>query len=185
MKDMGLIPSVTVNGRHLARHKARIEAMVAKGHLYGLGVSYHEEFPTWNYKHLVDHMIAGVDDPHTLMDIAPRKILILGYKDWGRGMKFRAARSGAVDERIALWFRMLPLLARKHHLSFDTLAIEQMQPQRLLQDHASFEERFMGEEGQYSLYVDGVTQTYAISSYAPGRWAWTDMADMFRKVRNP
>jgi len=174
---------VTVNGRHLERHKDCIEQLAEEGVIFGLGISYHNAFPTWSYPHLVDHMISGVDDPELLMEADPRKVLVLGYKDWGRGQKFRSRRPANVDDMINKWYRMLPLLAKKHHLSFDNLAIAQLKPKRIFRNPDDYGKRFMGNEGAHSLYVDGVTQTYALSSYAPDRFEWSSINDMYQSVR--
>lgn len=184
LSEQGLICSVTINGRHLDRHRDQLARFTSTGHLYGVGVSLHRTLPEWDYPHMVTHAIAGIDDPEQLLD-APgrRKLLILGYKSWGRGMGYREAFPESVRNNLARWYRLLPLLAMRHHLSFDTLAISQLAPRRLFRDPALFESRFMGEEGQFSLYVDGVEQSYAISSYAPERKPWHEICAMFRDVR--
>jgi len=42
----------------------------------------------------------------------------------------------------------------------------------------------MGEEGQFSMYVDGVEQKYAISSYSAERENWSEIEKMFANVRS-
>ncbi|MFX4299837.1 hypothetical protein [Pseudosulfitobacter pseudonitzschiae] len=183
LSGIGLVPNVTVNGRHVIRHKPMLIELIEEKAIYGVGVSFHEEFPDWNHEHLVDHMIAGVDDPGTLLSTHGRKILILGYKEWGRGLRFKQRRPEAVDECLARWFRLLPLLAREHHLSFDNLAIAQLKPRRIFRSGARYDSHYMGREGEYSLYVDGVKQEYATSSYAPDRNPWSDIVRMYQDVR--
>lgn len=183
LSKRGLVPNVTVNGRHLQRHKSQLVELINAGALHGVGVSYHERFPRWAYKHLVDHVIAGIDDPQELLQCSGRKVLILGYKEWGRGLKFKSRRPDAVDDCLALWFRLLPLIARRHHLSFDNLAIAQLKPKRICHQAEQYERHYMGREGEYSLYVDGVKQEYATSSYAADRKPWTDIRKMYGDVR--
>ena len=180
----GLVPNVTVNGRHIARHKARLERLAAERMIFGVGISYHEDFPDWRYRHLVDHMIAGVDDPQVLMQNTGRKVLILGYKSWGRGAGYERKWSARVQDRMKMWYRLLPLIARNHHLSFDNLAIAQLKPRRIFSVSSDFDRFYMGREGEYSLYVDGVKQEYATSSYAPDRASWTDIRSMYQDVRS-
>jgi len=186
LRALDLIPNVTVNGRHLERAKSVLEQMIGEGCLFGVGVSLHKHMPDWDYEHCVVHVIAGVNNPVTLLDHqTPRKVLLLGYKDHGRGTAYRTP---ATQANIQAWKRWLPVLARKHHLSFDTLAVKQLHAERLLGDKDLYDTRYMGDEGRFSLYLDAVTQTYCTSSYTPQiqRRAWADLtiADMFQDVRN-
>ena len=183
LRDFGLVPNVTVNGRHLARHRAQLERLIAQKAVYGVGVSFFEKLPEWDYEHMVVHMIAGVDGPEALDGAARQKILLLGYKDFGRGSKFKAKNAESVEKTIAQWYRELLWIAREHHVSFDTLAIKLMDPKRLFKSAETYERRFMGEEGQFSMYVDGVTQQFSVSSYSKERFGWTDINDMFAQVR--
>jgi hypothetical protein len=183
LRGFGLIPSVTVNGRHIARHRAQLETLIGRGHVFGVGVSFFDEMPDWDYEHMVVHMIAGVDKPEALDDVKRSKLLILGYKNFGRGEKYRHAFSEKVQANIDQWFRELPILARNHHLSFDTLAISLLRPDRLFKDRSTYEKRYMGDEGQFSMYVDGVMQQAAISSYSKDRYEWTDIRSMYQVVR--
>lgn len=180
----GIICSVTVNGKHFERHREMLERLTSSGKLYGVGYSYDGSLPDWDYEHLVVHLIAGVHSPE-VMEAATRryKVLILGYKRHGRGKKLFEIRKAEVEDNLKAWYRQLFLVAQEHNLSFDNLAIEQLKPQRLFADDELFESRFMGEEGCFSMYVDGVTQTYAVSSYSPERKPWTNLTDMFKEVR--
>lgn len=184
LRHNGLIPSVTINGRHLDRHKKRLEKLIGEGLLFGVGVSLFKELPDWDYEHMVVHMIAGVDDPFILDNTPSRKVLVLGYKNFGRGEKFRNKNEGRVRDNIKSWYRQLLWLSREHHLSFDTLAISQMKPERLFISKELYDMRFMGNEGQFSLYVDGVEQTFAVSSYSKERGSWSDIRSMFAAVRS-
>lgn len=183
LRDAGLLPSVTVNGRHLERSLPALKELAAEKAVYGVGVSFFQSLPEWDYPHKVVHMIAGVDDP-SVLDGAPRqKVLVLGYKDFGRGEKHRSKRPAEVAEGIARWRRELLWLAREHHVSFDTLAIEQLEPSRLFLSGREYSRRFMGKEGEFSMYVDGVRQEFAVSSYSSARQPWSDIQSMFASVR--
>jgi organic radical activating enzyme len=180
----GLIPSVTVNGLHFERHRATLERLTSEGKLYGVGFSYADRLPDWDYEHLVVHLIAGVHHPKVLDEAARRyKVLLLGYKQHGRGKKLFQIRRKEVEDTLASWYRELFIVGKKHHLSFDNLAIEQLKPQRLFANPETFQEAYMGAEGAWSMYLDAVTQTYGLSSYSDDRHAWTNMKDMFATVR--
>lgn len=186
IRAYGLIPSVTVNGRHLARHRALLEQLTQEGQLFGVGVSYSKEhgLPDWDYEHMVLHLIAGVDHPSVLDEAKKRmKVLLLGYKRFGRGKKLFEVRTKEVNDTLAAWYRELFLVAQNHHLSFDNLAIEQLKPERLFKDPTAYQRQYMGPEGQFSMYVDAVTQTFALSSYSAERFDWSHMREMFAHVR--
>lgn len=180
----GLIANVTVNGAHIDRHLGVLENLTSKNIIKGVGVSYAGNIPEWDYPNMVLHVISGIDSPR-ILDI-PRhlKVLILGYKKHGRGLKLYDKKSLEIDVKIKSWYRELPIWARRHHLSFDNLAISQLNPRRLFASQESYDKRFMGEEGQFSLYLDGVTQTYGLSSYSADRQDWTHIQDMYQRVRN-
>lgn len=186
LRAQGLVPSVTVNGRHLARHRPMLDRLTGEGQLFGVGVSYHEALPDWDYEHMVVHLIAGIDPPSVLHAATRRhKVLVLGYKTFGRGAQLvtHAGGRSRVDATLAAWYRGLFWAAQRHHLSFDNLAIEQLKPLRLFADRAAYTAQHMGEEGLFSLYVDAVTQTCAISSYSVERQPWTTLEHMFAHTR--
>jgi hypothetical protein len=75
-------------------------------------------------------------------------------------------------------------MVKEHRISFDTLAISLLKPNRLFKSQDVYAQRFMGEEGQFSMYVDGVEQKYAISSYSDERENWSEIEKMFANVRS-
>jgi hypothetical protein len=186
LRSLGLVPSVTVNGRHLERHRDVLERLTGQGQLFGVGVSYSKEhgLPQWDYPHMVLHLIAGVDHPSVLDEANRRmKVLLLGYKRFGRGQKLFEVRAQEVQQTLSAWYRELFHVAQSHHLSFDNLAIEQLKPERLFSSCLDYEQRYMGPEGQFSMYLDAVTETFALSSYSAERFAWSNMREMFARVR--
>lgn len=184
LRAQGAVPSVTVNGRHFNRHRDVLEMLTSEKNLFGVGFSYHDQLPDWDYEHLVVHLIAGINSP-SVMDEARRryKLLLLGYKQHGRGAKLFRVRSKQVNDNISQWYRELAWVGKKHHVSFDNLAIEQLNPKRLFKQEAQFEQQYMGAEGLFSMYIDAVTQTYGLSSYDATRYEWSNLKDMFACVR--
>ncbi len=186
IRGYGLVPSVTVNGRHFERHRPVLERLTQEGQLFGVGVSFSKEhgLPNWDYEHMVLHLIAGVDHPSVLDEAKQRmKVLLLGYKRFGRGAKLFEIRTKEVQDTLAAWYRELFVVAQNHHLSFDNLAIEQLKPERLFKSVDTYRSQYMGPEGQFSMYIDAVTETFALSSYSAERFPWTHMRDMFAHVR--
>jgi organic radical activating enzyme len=183
LRDMGFIPNVTVNGRHLERHKSLLTKLINEKSIFGVGISVYKEMPTWDYENMVVHMIAGVDGPEMLDDIDRKKILVLGFKNFGRGTNYKNKYNESVIDNLNRWYRELFWIAKEHHLSFDTLAISQLRPERLFLDKNNYNKRFMGNEGEFSLYLDAVNQEYALSSYSKDRFKWTDIKSMYQHIR--
>ena len=185
LRAQGLVPSVTVNGQHFERSKPMLERLTRKDLLFGIGVSYFDKLPDWDYEHLVVHLIAGVHPPSVLDETHKSlKVLVLGYKRHGRGSHLAQVKPGLIQGNLASWYRELFSVAHAHKLSFDNLAISQLKPQRLFTDQAEFARRYMGPEGAYSMYIDAVTHTYGLSSYSALRYPWTNLKAMFSHVRS-
>jgi hypothetical protein len=184
LRERGLVPSVTVNGRHFERHREVLERLAHDRQLFGVGVSYHDRIPDWNYEHMVLHLIAGVNHPSVLDEATRRmKVLLLGYKRFGRGKKLFEVRAQQVQDTLSAWYRELFIVAQNHHLSFDNLAIEQLNPERLFKDPAAYRRQYMGPEGEFSMYVDAVAETCALSSYSAERLPWSNLRGMFARIR--
>lgn len=184
LTDQGIICNVTVNGKHFDRHIANIEKFINNGWLHGVGISFQGKIPKWDYPGMVLHLIAGVHKPEVLDQAESRlKVLLLGYKKHGRGAGLFDVIGDEIVKNIKQWKRELFVVAQEHNLSFDNLAIEQLDPKRLFASLAAYESRFMGEEGSFGLYVDAVEQTFALSSYSKERSTWSDIVSMFRDVR--
>lgn len=185
LAEQGIIASITVNGKHIERHRETLNSFIAQKLIYGLGISYHVSMPVFEYEHKVVHFIAGVHDPKILLEdnISPCKILILGYKSHGRGTDLFKIRSEKVNDNLKQWKALLPFIAEKFHLCMDNLAVAQLEPQRLFSSKEDFDLRYMGEEGKYSMYLDAVEQQYTLSSYTAERFAWTKLSGMFRNIQ--
>lgn len=180
LKKTNIIANITVNGKHLERHKDRLNNFTKNKLLYGVGVSWHNTLPSWDYEHMVIHMIAGIHHPKFLDTITDKKILLLGFKQHGRGININ---QDIVQNNINSWYREIFQVAKNNHMSFDNLAIEQIKPQRLFINPESFNLRFMGEEGKFGMYMDAVTKKYALSSYSNQQFKISKkLSYMFSKI---
>lgn len=182
----GIICNVTVNEFHFKNERSRLEKLIADKHVYGVGYSYSTIPCDWDYEHLVQHVIIGTIPYSQLEEITKscKKILLLGFKKHtGRGDIFYKKKNEVVDENIRTWYAGLFHAARKAHLSFDNLAISQLNPQRLFANRESFESMFMGKDGAYSMYLDAVTKTFSVSSTGVDRIPYKkDIKEMFKHV---
>ena len=94
------------------------------------------------------------------------KMLILGYKTLRRGENFLYSHSLEIAEK-QFWLKenlsnLIPLFKV---VSFDNLAIEQLEVQKLLSPE-EWEEFYMGDDGTMTFYIDMVNQQFAKSSTA-------------------
>ena len=72
------------------------------------------------------------------------------------------------------WFRVV---------SFDNLAIRQLDVQRLMAPH-EWDRFYMGDDGGFTMYVDAVNRAFAISSVSDRRYILRDdIREMFEIVR--
>lgn len=159
----GLIPNITVNGLHLEKHAPLIKFLRERKLLRGLGVSYNIKVWFKDMDELIDdntimHFIAGIDKPLLVEEF--KKVLVLGYKHYGRGLKFFNPK---VERNLAFWRWQLAGLAKKSHLCFDNLALEQLQVKDVVSAEL-WQKYYMGADGEFTMYADAVAKTYAISS---------------------
>jgi len=115
------------------------------------------------------HLIAGVNSVDCLDEIVAMgaKVLVLGYKQFGKGKKYY---SESVKNNLYQWYTRMPLYFKKIVFSFDNLAIDQLNLKRFLPKE-SWDIFFMGEEGEFSMYICGIEQEYAMSSTSPERFS--------------
>jgi hypothetical protein len=109
------------------------------------------------------------------------KILMLGYKRFGRGEAFYNTR---VEGNIAEAKALLPTMVDKFAcVSFDNLALSQLDVKSLVSKE-EYEMMFMGDDGSGSMYIDLVSERFAVSSTSLERYPITsDIVSMFRKIR--
>ena len=170
LSGLGLIANITVNELHLSQYLPLLEQLIVGRLVYGIGVTY-SGADTISLSHLnglseniVYHMIAGI---HNVDDIqkAP-KALVLGYKRIRKGETFF---SPAVEENLYRWYTRIPLYFGKVPISFDNLALEQLNVRRFLPKD-EWDKFYMGDDGSFTFIIDGVKMEYAISSTSMDRY---------------
>lgn len=164
LSGMGLIPSVTVNARHAHMlASGDLSGWREHGWLYGIGLSYAAGWMPRAARMLltpstVVHVIAGVDPPGAIQEccgLGFGKFLVLGCKVAGRQRTM---------PDLEAWRAALPeLFGLDITLSFDSLALEQL-PVRELVGEGAWRRVYMGQDGQFTMYLDAVADTFAISS---------------------
>jgi hypothetical protein len=93
------------------------------------------------------------------------------------------AFSAETEKRSQWLYRNLDEVVKHFKVvSFDNLAIRQLDVKRLMTDK-EWEEFYMGDDGQFTMYVDAVNKEFASSSVSKTRFPIEDdIASMFKKV---
>lgn len=192
LKEKKVIANMTVNQIHFEKKQDLIRKLVDKKLIYGLGVSLVN--PTKNfielikqYPNAVIHVINGVLSPSDVYALENNnlKMLILGYKHLRRGNDY--FESDMADIKVKqrwLYGNLESVLKGFKVVSFDNLAIEQLDVRRLLSDE-EWNEFYMGDDGKMTYYIDMVERKFARSSTAAfdKRYDLLDSVDdMFQKI---
>lgn len=195
LKERKIIASMTVNQMHFMQNIDLLKELTDNKLIYGLGISYiggrHsncieaiKQFPN-----AVVHVINGIVHMDSLEALANNdlKILILGYKEFRRGKALYDECGNQIDYLKSQFYNMLPEIVHDGWfkcISFDNLAIKQLEPKRLMSDE-DYKSFFMGLDGEYTMYVDAVNRQFAKSSVSTERYdLMDDIADMFKIVKD-
>jgi hypothetical protein len=188
LKRRKIISNLTVSQYHFTRNYEFIKLLIENRLIYGLGVSLDnlsDEFveKVSQFDNAVIHTIAGIADVEMLENLAGAKlkVLILGYKRFRRGEDFY---SEAVAERISQLRDRLPAIISTFKLvSLDNLALEQLDVKSLF-PKKRWDEFYMGDDGNFTMYVDLVARTFAKNSASDSRFGLTDdVRKMFDIIR--
>lgn len=195
-KDLKLIPSMTVHQYHFEESFALLKWLVDNKLIYGLGVSYvgiNNDFDFIEMVkqipnaviHVINGVNATVDNLETLAH-NDLKILILGYKEFRRGGTHYKEHGDTIDFRKEKLYNMLPHIIEAGWfdvVSFDNLAIEQLDVKRLMNED-EWNEFYLGSDGTHTMYVDMVEERFAKCSTSTERYPLMDnIVDMFNKIR--
>ena len=192
LKDRKVIVNMTVNQRHFEQKQELIKKLVDEKLIYGLGVSLvnpTDEFISLiqQYPNAVIHVINGILKPSDVEILSDKnlKILILGYKQLRRGGDYLYKEFESITTK-QMWLKenLGNIIEHFKVVSFDNLAIEQLEVQRLM-SREEWDEFYMGDDGSMTYYIDMVEQKFARSSTAnfDKRYDLLDSVDeMFKKI---
>lgn len=192
LKDRKVIVNMTVNQRHFEQKQELISKLVDEKLIYGLGVSLvnpTDEFISLikQYPNAVIHVINGVLKPSDIEVLSDKnlKMLILGYKQLRRGNEWYAEdHENIMVKQMWLKENLSEIINHFNIVSFDNLAIEQLEVQRLMSKE-EWDEFYMGDDGTMTYYIDMVERKFARSSTASfdKRYDLLDSVDeMFQKI---
>ena len=190
LEEKKVIVNLTVNQIHFMKHQNMIRDLVDRKLIYGLGVSLKDPTDDFigrikEYPNVVIHVINGVFswfDDERLSD-NDLKILILGYKQLRRGEKYYSEEyKYIINKQLWLKDNLENLIKHYSVVSFDNLAIAQLEVRKLMSQE-EWDEFFMGQDGNYTFYLDLVEGTFGKNSLATKRYDILDNIDeMFKKI---
>lgn len=195
LKERKIIANITVNQIHFMKKQELIKQLVDEKLIYGLGISLinpTEEFITLikQYPNAVIHVINGILKPSDIAALENNnlKMLILGYKHLRRGNDYFGDKQIKIENNQKWLYDNLSDIISKHKfyvLSFDNLAIEQLKVKRLLPED-EWDEFYMGDDAEFTYYIDMVERKFAKNSTAPmdERYELLGSVDeMFEQIR--
>ena len=194
MRDKGVFVNGTVNQVDFENHAMLLKSLCNLKLLWGIGISLNN--PTNKFINLVKefpnaviHVINGIFKPSDIEILGNNglKILILGYKNIGRGQDYSNDNEATIKERQQYLKNLLPSVLDKFKVvSFDNLAIDQLDVRKLLTDD-QWEEFYQGDEGSSTFAIDLVTGKYSKNSMVTDpRHLFIikdDIKDMFKVIK--
>ena len=179
LKHKGFIVNMTVNQMHLDN----IILKYALKHklINALGISITDtsnlnhitKFINKGY-HIVFHVIVGIHMVKVieiLMQFNNARILVLGYKQFGRG---KTTYSEHTRKQIHEWYINIFKYLNKAIIGFDNLALDQLKLKRFF-TNKDWSNLYMGDEFAFSMYIDAVEETYGESSTFAKRTPFNDI----------
>ena len=193
MKSIGVLCNITVNILHLNSSSQYIKYLQDHQLIHGLGISYRGKnlvLPdNIDYKNAVFHLILGVHTFNDCMAVmqwsrnkgVPTKILLLGYKQYGNGSKYY---SDFIGKQLDKWKKDIVklMLYDKIVLSFDNLALDQLEMQNKLSSNA-WDKFYMGRDGVATFYCDAIEERFSLSSTCSIKHPLESLKDMFTTVK--
>lgn len=196
LKTKNVLPSITVHWTHFVDKFQTLKELCDKKLLYGVGVSaanYSAEVSDLinknGFDNAVIHTIAGITEVEDMSKYAEagNKILVLGYKNMGRGLKNREEYDRDVQVRID---ELRAWMAAAIHdeifsnvVSFDNLALKQLGIKDILTGD-QWQQTYMGDDGvdgemtSASMYIDFVNRTFSRNSVNANKHDIGDIVDV-------
>ena len=192
MKKQKVICNMTVNIVHFINNNDLLLKLSKNGFIHGLGISVGGHIKKQyvdmiaGFPNAVVHVIAGMVIDQDIACLYNRgiKLLILGYKDFGRGKDYYKQYSPFIQKNIDYLESIMPTLIKKFSvISFDNLAIKQLHVKDHL-DEEQWKACYMGDDGEFTMYIDLVKEEYAVSSVSPRKRLFSnDIVEIFKDVK--
>jgi len=192
LKGKKILASITLHEKELLTNYDKIQEWIDKDLLRGIGISVHSSscetvcnFAKRNTNAIL-HVIAGLTPTETILSYGSMdlKLLILGYKNWGRGAEYYDNNQEAVEEKIKDMENDLDRIFSKFRIvSFDNLALRQLNIREHVDDDM-WGLFYQGSDATHTMYIDLVKKEFAATSTSADRYKLMDkVEDMFAKVK--
>lgn len=193
-KERQILANLTVHENTLIKNRHLLEFWLDSRYINGIGISpcsYSEEMINFCKAHptSVIHTIAGITSPieFNLLKDNSLKILILGYKTFGKGEEYKGKFSKKIEENI-LWLKdnLSSFQNNFEVISLDNLAIIQLQPETWLPKD-TYSKIYRGDDGSHTFFIDLVNETYALNSMQSKEnheYLLSDVKDMLKNIQS-
>lgn len=194
LKEKKVFANITVQQNQFLNNIDKLREYSESKLIYGIGVSYShydEDFisKVKEFQNAVLHTINGILTTEDLNRLKGNglKVLVLGYKNLQRGKTYQETHSFSTRYHQKCLYDRLPMIIDENWfklISFDNLAIEQLDVKRLLSND-KWEEFYMGDDGRYTFYIDMVAGKFAKNSLSQERYDIGDKTvdEMFEIIR--
>ena len=189
LKSKNIYANITVSQNNIFDNK--IDYLVENKLVKGIGVSLYgyskdditriKSLPN-TVVHLINGVTACEDSFHQLAD-KDLKILILGYKTFGRGIEYIKNNSYIYKNMQWVEQNIEDYMMRFKVVSFDNLAVEQLKLKEKLTE-TQWKMFYGGDDGTHTFYIDGVNKQFAKSSTSTKRFdLLNNIDDMFHIIQ--
>lgn len=193
LKSKKVFANITVHQNQFIKNYDYIKKLKDDGLINGIGVSLSKANPDFIDKlssidDIVIHTINGILSEEDINALKNKglKILILGYKDLKRGISYHSDHNDTLDANQKYLYDNLGNMKDLFEVvSFDNLALQQLDVKRLLTDQ-EWEEFYMGDDGGFTFYIDMVKGEFAKNSLSQDRFPIGEMSvdEMFEKINS-
>lgn len=193
LREKKIIANITINQVHFEENFSLVRKLISQKLVHGVGVSL--THPSDKFismfkscgDNMVLHVINGIVTKYQIDKYLAGKgikILLLGYKTFGRGIEFKDKNSESIKENQNYISENLDKLFRLFKVvSFDNLAIEQINVRKWLTKE-QYDLFYMGNEGNFTMYIDLVEEKFAQNSTSNIRHPiMSTIDDMFSIVK--
>ena len=196
------LPSITINQKDIENSNYTI--FETRKELFnkvcGIGVSVYNGYDDHFFDYInslsktlkdkiVIHTILGVNTYEEITNIINNnidKILILGYKMKGRGNSYYVLNHVVLFNIDKFKNTILNLMKNdKLILAFDNLAVNQLNLKQIV-NHNVWKKYFMGNDGEFSMYIDFVKNEYSLSSNCKHVYKLdesSNLCEVFKNIR--
>lgn len=192
MKNKGIIVNITINQRHLNSNIEKLKNWQTRELIWGIGISLADSSSNTliedinKLNNTVLHVIDGCFTKHDLENLKDKNLnlLVLGFKHKGRGNDYYNKNKGFIDSNIQ--FLKEHLYDYRKNFSgfgFDNLATENLEIRKLVGEE-KWSRQHMGDEGEFTYFIDVINKKFAVSSMETEMFDMLDNTkDMFRFIR--